>query len=148
MPTLTAPALNTLDPTPSPDSSRVHITSPSLKMAAPAVSWYPALIESLAAVLDQGVRSRVFRAGVDPVQLYISIAGISYFFFSNNHTLSAILYLEPLDGLLRAGVDRGVKQGVAHHGRQLVGADTAGQAEELLRRRRDEALSLEPDGPR
>ena len=32
----------------------------------------------------------VFRGGVDPVQLYISIAGLAYFYLSNNHTLSAI----------------------------------------------------------
>ena len=32
----------------------------------------------------------MFRGGVDPLQLYISIAGLSYFYLSNNHTLSAI----------------------------------------------------------
>jgi len=32
----------------------------------------------------------VFRGGVDPVQLYVSIAGLAYFYLSNNHTLSAI----------------------------------------------------------
>ena len=32
----------------------------------------------------------VFRKGVNPVHLYISIAGLSYFFFSNTPTLSAI----------------------------------------------------------
>jgi hypothetical protein len=29
-------------------------------------------------------------AGVDPVQLYVSIAGLAYFYLSNSHTLSAI----------------------------------------------------------
>jgi TetR/AcrR family transcriptional regulator len=38
----------------------------------------------------------VFRKGVDPVQLYISIAGVSYFFFSNIHTLS-VIFAVPLD---------------------------------------------------
>jgi 2,4-dichlorophenol 6-monooxygenase len=28
--------------------------------------------------------------GVDPVQMYITIAGMSYFYLSNQHTLSAI----------------------------------------------------------
>ena len=28
--------------------------------------------------------------GVDPVQLYVSIAGLSYFYLSNSYTLSAI----------------------------------------------------------
>ena len=37
-----------------------------------------------------GVRKGVFRRGVDPVQLYVSIAALGYFYLSNNHTLSAI----------------------------------------------------------
>ena len=41
-------------------------------------------------ILDKGVREGVFRAGVDPAQLYITIAGLSYFYLSNQHTLSAI----------------------------------------------------------
>jgi TetR/AcrR family transcriptional regulator len=41
-------------------------------------------------ILKQGVRDGTFRRGVDPVHLYISIAGLSYFFFSNTPTLSAI----------------------------------------------------------
>jgi AcrR family transcriptional regulator len=48
------------------------------------------LIETLAEVLERGRREGVFRGGVDPVQLYISIAGLSYFYLSNSHTLSAI----------------------------------------------------------
>ena len=48
------------------------------------------LIETLAAVLERGRREGSFRGGVDPVQLYVSIAGLSYFYLSNSHTLSAI----------------------------------------------------------
>ena len=48
------------------------------------------LIQTLADVLERGRRAGVFRGGIDPVQLYISIAGLSYFYLSNNHTLSAI----------------------------------------------------------
>ena len=47
-------------------------------------------IEMLEATLERGVAQGVFRADYDAINLYISIAGISYFFFSNNHTLSAI----------------------------------------------------------
>ncbi|MDI1268972.1 MAG: TetR family transcriptional regulator [Polaromonas sp.] len=47
-------------------------------------------IEMLEATLERGVAAGVFRADFDAINLYISIAGISYFFFSNNHTLSAI----------------------------------------------------------
>ena len=48
------------------------------------------VIETLAAVLERGRREGSFRGGVDPVQLYVSIAGLSYFYLSNSHTLSAI----------------------------------------------------------
>ncbi|MDM0011366.1 TetR/AcrR family transcriptional regulator [Variovorax sp. J22P168] len=47
-------------------------------------------IEMLEATLERGVAQGVFRPDYDAINLYISIAGISYFFFSNNHTLSAI----------------------------------------------------------
>jgi TetR/AcrR family transcriptional regulator len=47
-------------------------------------------IEMLEATLKRGVAAGVFRRDFDAINLYISIAGISYFFFSNNHTLSAI----------------------------------------------------------
>ncbi|RYF69491.1 MAG: TetR/AcrR family transcriptional regulator, partial [Comamonadaceae bacterium] len=46
-------------------------------------------IEMLEATLERGVAEGVFRSDYDAINLYISIAGISYFFFSNNHTLSA-----------------------------------------------------------
>lgn len=48
------------------------------------------LIDTLAEVLERGRREGLFRGGVDPMQLYISIAGLSYFYLGNNHTLSAI----------------------------------------------------------
>ena len=48
------------------------------------------LIRTLGEILERGRVDGVFRGGVDAVQLYISIAGLSYFYLSNNHTLSAI----------------------------------------------------------
>jgi AcrR family transcriptional regulator len=48
------------------------------------------LIATLTEVLERGARDGVFRAGVDPVQLYVSIAALGYFYLSNNHTLSTI----------------------------------------------------------
>ena len=47
-------------------------------------------IHMIGNILDNGVKAGVFKPGVDPVQLYISIAGLSYFYLSNQHTLSAI----------------------------------------------------------
>ena len=48
------------------------------------------LIATLGEVLERGRREGSFRGGVDPLQLYVSIAGLSYFYLSNNHTLSSI----------------------------------------------------------
>ena len=48
------------------------------------------LVQALDSVLEHGRAARLFRSGVDPVQLYISIAALSYFYLSNQHTLSAI----------------------------------------------------------
>jgi AcrR family transcriptional regulator len=48
------------------------------------------LIETLGCVLARGHEARVFRGGVDPLQLYVSIAALSYFYLGNNHTLSAV----------------------------------------------------------
>jgi AcrR family transcriptional regulator len=48
------------------------------------------LIAALGRVLRRGRAAGLFRAGVDPLQLYLSIAGVCYFYFSNIHTLSTI----------------------------------------------------------
>jgi AcrR family transcriptional regulator len=48
------------------------------------------LVENLRQVLRRGAAQGVFRKGVDPVQLYISIAGEGYFYLSNRYTLSRI----------------------------------------------------------
>jgi AcrR family transcriptional regulator len=48
------------------------------------------LVALLRDVLHRGEAQRLFRKGVDPVQLYISIAGEGYFYLSNRYTLSRI----------------------------------------------------------
>jgi len=48
------------------------------------------LIQTLADILERGRKDGIFRGGIDPIQLYVSIAGMAYFYLSNNHTLSAI----------------------------------------------------------
>jgi AcrR family transcriptional regulator len=48
------------------------------------------LVETLRAVLRRGARQGLFDRGIDPVQLYISIAGEGYFYLSNRYTLSRI----------------------------------------------------------
>ena len=48
------------------------------------------LVSMVSRILAEGVKSGIFRKGINAVHLYISIAGLSYFFFSNTPTLSAI----------------------------------------------------------
>lgn len=41
-------------------------------------------------VLKRGEKAGVFRKNVDPVQFYITVASVAYFYLSNIHTLSTI----------------------------------------------------------
>ena len=68
-----------------------------LKRSTKISAMHSPLVQTLADVLERGHKSGIFRAGVDPVQLYISIAGLSYFYLGNNHTLSSI-FNRPLLG--------------------------------------------------
>jgi AcrR family transcriptional regulator len=52
---------------------------------------YHRLIDILSGVLQAGAKQGVFRSGVDPIDLYISISGLSYQYFSNQYTLSFVL---------------------------------------------------------
>ncbi|MBJ2158415.1 TetR family transcriptional regulator [Variovorax sp. IB41] len=70
------------------DENRNHGTH--LRASERLQKMHSPFIEMLEATLERGVASGVFRPDFDAINLYISIAGISYFFFSNNHTLSAI----------------------------------------------------------
>lgn len=53
-------------------------------------SLHSPLVAMISDLLARGVRQGVFRTGVDPVQLYVSIAALGYFYLSNAYTLSAI----------------------------------------------------------
>ncbi len=48
------------------------------------------LVGQLDEIVRRGADAGVFRSGVDPVQLYISIAALGWFYVSNNATLSVI----------------------------------------------------------
>src|SRR5215470_17344516 len=52
------------------------------------------LVSMIEDLLRRGAASGDFRSGVNPVQLYVSIAGLGYFYFANIHTLSAIFGLD------------------------------------------------------
>jgi len=61
-----------------------------LKTSGQVQSMHSPFVQMIGDVLARGVKQGVFRTGVDAVQLYISIAGLSYFYLSNVHTLSVI----------------------------------------------------------
>ena len=61
-----------------------------LKKSRKIRAMHSPLIATLSEVLERGAREGVFRRGVDPVQLYVSIAALGYFYLSNNYTLSTI----------------------------------------------------------
>jgi len=47
-------------------------------------------VTELAGVLKRGAEMGIFRPGLDPVTVYLTIAALGYFYLSNRHTLSAI----------------------------------------------------------
>ena len=52
---------------------------------------YVPLIQRLGRTLARGEEAGLFRPGIEPVQLYISISGLCFFYFSNAYTLAAVL---------------------------------------------------------
>jgi len=48
------------------------------------------LVGMITDLLQRGAKAKVFRSDVDPVELYISIAALGFFYMSNRHTLSTI----------------------------------------------------------
>lgn len=61
-----------------------------LKRSGKIKQLHSPFVALIADILRRGIASGEFRAGVDPVQLYISIAALSYFYQSNSATLSII----------------------------------------------------------
>jgi AcrR family transcriptional regulator len=61
-----------------------------LRRSRQIAAMHSPLVAMLRDLLARGARKGEFRRGVDPVQLYISIAGLGYFYLGNRHTLSTI----------------------------------------------------------
>lgn len=61
-----------------------------LRRSGQVPALYSPLLEQLRAVLARGEAAGVFRTGVDPVQLYITIVSLGHFYLANRHTLSTI----------------------------------------------------------
>ena len=48
------------------------------------------VIDTIRRILDRGVQAGIFRDGVDALDLYLTIAALGFFYFSNIHTLSVV----------------------------------------------------------
>lgn len=61
-----------------------------LKRSARIKEMHSPFVRMIADLLERGVDEGVFRAGIDPNQLYISIAALGYYYLTNRFTLSVI----------------------------------------------------------
>jgi TetR/AcrR family transcriptional regulator len=61
-----------------------------LKRSKRIAEMHSPLIEIMRGILERGADAGEFRRDVDPMQTWISIAALSYFYFSNIYTLSTI----------------------------------------------------------
>lgn len=61
-----------------------------IRRSARILELHAPMVGYIREVLERGVAEGTFRSGVDPVQLYISIAGLAYFYLSNSVTLGTI----------------------------------------------------------
>ncbi len=66
------------------ENARFLKTLPDIK------ALHSPLVGQITAILKRGAESGIFRRDVDPVQLYISIAALGFFYVSNMATLSVI----------------------------------------------------------
>jgi TetR/AcrR family transcriptional regulator len=48
------------------------------------------VIEIIRKALQRGAKQGLFRSGIDPLQFFLSMVGVVYFYFSNIHTLSVV----------------------------------------------------------
>ena len=61
-----------------------------LKASKKVRQLHSPFVKLIGDILRRGVAKGVFRRGLDPVEVYITIAAVGYFYLSNNWTLSAI----------------------------------------------------------
>jgi AcrR family transcriptional regulator len=61
-----------------------------LKRSARIFDLHSPLVAQLSSLLRRGEAAGQFRAGIDPVKLYVSIAALAFFYLSNRWTLSTI----------------------------------------------------------
>lgn len=67
-----------------------------VRQSGKIVQKYNPLLETISELLDRGVKKGVFRKGIDPVDLYISISALTAHYVSHRHTLEAIFQTDLL----------------------------------------------------
>jgi AcrR family transcriptional regulator len=72
-----------------------------LKRSAKVKMMHSPFVEMIRTVVRRGVESGDFQVAVDPVQLYISIAALGFFYLSNSATLSVIFGRDLLSPVAR-----------------------------------------------
>lgn len=73
------------------------------------------LIELIGRLLERGVKRGEFRAGIDPLQLYVMMVALSYFHRSNAHTLSVLFRTDLLDASWQVEQKRAADQMLARY---------------------------------
>lgn len=73
-----------------------------LRRSAHVPAMHSRLIAGLESLLARGRAERVFRADVDPVQLFVTCAALAYFYQSNCHTLSTVFGRDLMSARARA----------------------------------------------
>ncbi|PLZ01489.1 TetR family transcriptional regulator [Burkholderia sp. WAC0059] len=64
------------------------------------------IVATLGGILERGEAAGLFRAGVDPLRLYVTLSGMGYYVVSNRHTLAATLGRDFSEPDERAGIVR------------------------------------------
>jgi len=85
-----------------------------LKNSKRIAAMHSPFIATIADLLQRGEAGGTIRAGIDPVQLYISIAALSYFYLSNNHTLSTVFVRDLLSPRARSARLRHMTELIEH----------------------------------
>ena len=58
---------------------------------------YQQLVDALSDLLRRGVEQGIFRPGIDPVDLYISISSLSAYYVAHQHTLKALFHIDVMN---------------------------------------------------
>lgn len=103
------------------NSENLH-RSENLKRSKRVRALHHPLVERIGEILERGVARGEFRPGIDPVQLYISIASLGYFYLSNAHTLGTVFERNLLSPSEREGRRRHVHEVVEGYLRPVEGA--------------------------